>query len=462
MLSGALFSCRASAQDLSTPDALPRINTPLEKIETLSRLWSEVKYNFVNIDRIAFDIDSLYRTSLDRVMRTTNDLEFYQELRRFMASFGDGHTELLGRNGYRPYREDDYLNDWPVRLSDLNGHIHCTSVRDDYRHMLGAEILAIEGIPITEYMERYVLPLSPGSTAESRWSYGASVVLGRGYIGLAQEVDYRTPDGKEDSEILTFSHLASLRDGQEWISLEAHPNFETDYPVGLRWRDDIAVVNIDTFDDNGEPELTAKIDSVMNLLRGRACGLVLDLRNNRGGSSLVADHLQMYIDPSDSIRLPGWQTRINNGYGRAQGNYRKEYAEFYNDTAYRSYPAERIARDPEIEALTCPIVVLIGNETGSAAETFLVGIYELPARPLLVGMPSNGSTGAPLVIPLPHKAYARICTRRLSFPFSSKPFIGAIEPDIRCQNNINDLLTGYDRTLEAGLQAVKRTSSALR
>lgn len=459
LLSGVF---RTSAQDLSTPDALPRINTPQEKIEVLSRLWSEVKYNFVHIDRVTFDIDSLYRTSLDRVMQTNNDLEFYQELRRFMASFGDGHTELLGRNGYRPYREDDYLNNWPVRLSDIGGRIHCTTVRDDYGHMLGAEILAIEGIPIAEYMERYVLPLSPGSVAESRWSYGASGLLGRGYIGLAQEVAYRTPEGKEGSEILTFSHLASLRDGQGWIALEKHPNFETTYPVGLRWRDDIAVVNIDTFNDKGEPELTARIDSVMNLLRGKARGLVLDLRHNRGGSSLVANRLQMYVDPSDSIRLPGWQTRINSGYGRAQGNYREEYADFYNDTAYQSYPAENIPRDPAVEPLSCPIVVLIGNETTSAAENFLVGIYELPGRPQIIGSPSNGSTGAPLVIPLPHKACARICTRRLSFPFSGKPFVGAIEPDIRCENKINDLLTGYDRTLEKGLEIVKQKSTELR
>ena len=449
------FSSRVPAQDLHRPDALPRFNSPQEKIEALSRLWSEVKYNFVNIDRIAFDIDSLYRVSLDRVMRTTNDLEFYQELRRFMASLGDGHTELLGLNGYRPYREDDYLNNWPTRLSAIGRHIYCTRVRDDYRHMLGAEILSVEGLPVAEYMERYVLPLSPGSTEESRWNYGASL-LGRGYIGLDQEVTYRTPQGDVKSEILTFSHLASMRDGQQWISIETHPDFETDWPVGLRWLEGIAVVNIDTFDDTDDPGLAARIDSVMERVRGKARGLMLDLRQNRGGSSLVADHLQMYVDPSDSIRLPGWQTRINSGYGRAQGNYREEYSDFYNFAAYESHPARKVPRDPHIKALTCPVAVLIGNRTASAAENFLVGIYELPGRPLLIGSPSNGSTGAPLVIELPHRAYARICTRRLTFPFSGKPFTGAIEPDIHCENNIGDLLTGHDRTLEKGVEIMRQ------
>lgn len=456
---GGSASFRAGAQDLRTPNALPRVNSQQEKVEALSRLWSEVKYNFVNIDRIAFDIDSLYRVSLDRVMQTTDDLQFYQELRRFIASFGDGHTELLGRNGYRPYREDDYLNNWPVWLSAIGRHIYCTKVRDDYRHMLGAEILSVEDIPVAEYMERYVLPLSPGSVEESRWNYGAAL-LGRGYIGLAQDVSYRTPQGDVKSEILTFSHLASMRDGQQWITFEAHPVFNTEYPVGLRWRNGIAVVNIDTFNDIYKPELIAKIDSVMERLRGKARGLILDLRRNSGGSSLVADHVQMYIDPSDSIRTPGWQTRINSGYGRAQGNYRKEYADFFDFTAYENHPSQKVPRNPEIKALTCPTVILIGNSTGSAAEDLLVGIYELPDRPLLVGSPSNGSTGAPLVIELPHGAYARICTRRLSFPFSGKSFVGAIEPDIRCENDINDLLTGHDRTLEKGLELIQQKQTA--
>lgn len=35
------------------------VNTLEDKIYGLSLLWSEVKYNFVNIDRLDFNLDSL-------------------------------------------------------------------------------------------------------------------------------------------------------------------------------------------------------------------------------------------------------------------------------------------------------------------------------------------------------------------------------------------------------------------
>lgn len=75
----------------------PKQYTAAEKAETLSLLWSEVKYNFVFIDRIDFDIDSLYHAYMPKVLASRDDVEFMDLLSMFMASFGDGHTELGGR-----------------------------------------------------------------------------------------------------------------------------------------------------------------------------------------------------------------------------------------------------------------------------------------------------------------------------------------------------------------------------
>lgn len=76
-------------------DSLPKVNTTKDKIVGLSRVWSELKYNFVNIDQLDFDIDSLYIQTLPRVINTTNDIEYYDELERMMAKFKDGHTNIV-------------------------------------------------------------------------------------------------------------------------------------------------------------------------------------------------------------------------------------------------------------------------------------------------------------------------------------------------------------------------------
>lgn len=85
------------------------INTLEEKIYGLSLIWSEVKYNFVNIDNLDFDLDSLYRETMKRVIETQDDVAYYKELSCFMNKLNDAHTELIDypESGYE---ETDYPN----------------------------------------------------------------------------------------------------------------------------------------------------------------------------------------------------------------------------------------------------------------------------------------------------------------------------------------------------------------
>lgn len=78
--------------------------------------------------------------------------------------------------------------------------------------------------------------------------------------------------------------------------------------IALNWENDIAIVSIDKFWP--EEEMCHKIDSIMQIVRKEnPAGLVIDLRNNGGGSTNVAQHLQMYLTDADSLRTFGWQTR---------------------------------------------------------------------------------------------------------------------------------------------------------
>lgn len=78
-----------------TSENIKSVNSLEDKVYGLSLLWSEVKYNFVNIDRLDFDVDSLYRETMKKVLVTTNDVDYYKELSNFLRSFKDAHTELL-------------------------------------------------------------------------------------------------------------------------------------------------------------------------------------------------------------------------------------------------------------------------------------------------------------------------------------------------------------------------------
>lgn len=112
--------------------------------------------------------------------------------------------------------------------------------------------------------------------------------------------------------------------------------------------------------------------------------------------------------------------------------------------------------DKSFNRINCPVVILIGIHTFSACEDFLVNIYELKDRPLLIGEETGGSTGAPLVLNnLPNETSVRICTVRILFPYSNKPFLSkGISPDIVIKEDIKDFIKDEDIVLQRAIQAL--------
>ena len=121
----------------------------------------------------------------------------------------------------------------------------------------------------------------------------------------------------------------------------------------------------------------------------------------------------------------------------AQGNnwYKGEVYTFYNN-----------APEPR---LLMPVVVLAGNNTGSAAEDFLIMVKQLTERKIpVMGEPSFGSTGQPLPFKLPGGGSARICTKRDTYA-DGTDFVGiGVLPDIEVKPTVTSPVKGIDLALE--------------
>jgi len=184
-------------------------------------------------------------------------------------------------------------------------------------------------------------------------------------------------------------------------------------------------------------------------------GLIIDLRNNGGGSSHVGFHLQKYLTLQDHFITFGSERRINDGYGRSQGNYRKEYEPFYLYRAYKTEKGDTIQIKSDFPRIKVPVVILINENCFSACEDFLVNIYEVENRPTIIGTETGGSTGAPLVISLPNGGMARICALRITYPYSGKAFVkNGVTPDILVSNSKDDDFDGKDRVLEFAINHI--------
>ncbi len=422
---------------------LPNKITNNEKVYWLSQIWSEIKYNFVNIDRIKFDLDSLYKSYIPLILKTENDYEYYMTLQKFMASMHDGHTQAVG--SFSAY--SDYI---PFTLQDFNKKVYITSVRKiaaSDSTWEGAELIEVEGIPTTQFLGSRIFPYVSASTDQSLWMQGVSKL---GYD--LKEHLFRGSIRKRDGSIVK---LNLPRNGEATRTPQDEywgPKFTYSRSiVELSWMpNDIALVSFNRFAPQGEA--IKQFDQVAKELN-RAKGVIIDLRKNGGGSGLVALHLQKYLTKENHFLNFAAETRINDGYGKSQGNYREEYKNFFLNKAYRFEKPETIDVSDTIKRIKCPTVILMGRYTFSAAEDFLVNIYEVPNRPKLIGEETGGSSGAPLVIPgLPRGGYARICTLRTCYPISGKRFVNSgVKPDIEVKQTIEDYLNGKDVVLERAI-----------
>lgn len=428
----------------------PKQYTAAEKAETLSLLWSEVKYNFVFIDRIDFDIDSLYHAYMSKVLASKDDVEFMDLLSMFMASFGDGHTELGGYN----YNFSDVYDSAPIIALNIGKRFYVNQIFEVAgidSTWLGAEIIGVEGMPVQEYLEEKCFPLISGGSEVSKCITSRSSIINRYYKDTCS-LRLKNRDGRiKDVAVICdlFHRLQSDGNLKNWHWKSFNPMKRG--RMSLFWEDDVAVLSFNYFHNDD----IASLDSLFNTVRGKASGLIIDLRNCPGGSSVVGDSLMTYIMDKDSVALCGWRTRVNSGYGRSQGNYREEYEDFYLYRAYETFPNKVIKLDRS-KYVGCPVIIFTGQYTASACETFLIGVVEHADRPLVVGGRTQGSTGAPLVIDLPHGAWARICTISHTFPVSGREFVNeGIEPDVEISPTVDDYLNGYDRCMDYALKKIK-------
>lgn len=428
-------------------DHIPNTWTDEQKLYALGLLWSETKYNFAFYDELPFDWDSLYQTYIPKVMATENDYDFYDQLELFVAALKDGHSQVS-------FSEKTTYSDYiPIRARYFGDDLLITGVRKDLSKLfpVGSKILEVNGFPLSEYMEQSVLPYINSS-------YEPTVrALAPGWLFWYKKIDheisltYQTPDQK----ILTNTppRNANSQSGEMIGRQSSYPR----NTIEIEWeKGGIAVLKFNTFMDF-DGRLIKYFESIKEPLY-KAKGIVIDLRQNGGGSTDVAEHLLQYIIKDSCFLSLASQTRINDGVKRANGNWIPEYEDFFKMQAYETIATDTIYIPDSVKRFDVPMVVLISANTVSAAEDFLIMLYEREDRPKFIGRPSFGSTGSPLVVwDWPSDdGFARICTRRVLFPYSMKPFTKGIMPDILIEPTFEEFMSEKDLDMEAAIEELNK------
>ncbi|MDR2907236.1 MAG: hypothetical protein LBU91_04510 [Bacteroidales bacterium] len=438
---------------VTTSSELPNTISMDKKLYFLSYFWSEVKYNFVFFDELGFSWDSLYKSTIQEVISSKDDYEYYQILKKFSASLKDGHTEISDRGQFYKYK--DYV---PFIGKFINNEFFVTNVTIPHDKIIppGSKVIEVNGLPINNYLEEKIYPFVNAKSPSRVRMLAESMLLAADLITDSLKLRFITPQNETKYHVFARNGEATRTEN------EKYSGFSPEWPrqaFSLSWEEnDVALLSINTFNAKNIAQLDALLDEV-----SKAKGLIIDLRYNGGGSTLQAYKVLERISKQNYFLTYGYQTRINDGVKRANGNWIEQYRDYNMDKAYRTELPDTMYIPDSIQKFNMPIIILISEFTFSAAEDFLIMLYEMENRPLLIGTPTGGSTGSPLVIAtgvvgedFPGGGYARLCTRRVLFPYSLKPFNSSIMPDILIEyDSVEEYLRGKDKVLNKAREMMK-------
>lgn len=397
-----------------------------EKIMDLSLLWKQASVVFPYFDKRNIHWEKSYKTYLKKVMQTQSEREHFLLLAEFLNLLGDGHTDLM----------------FPKELLDEAGYLPFDMVYARGRYYLdGQEVLRINGIPMRVLVDR-----------AAKYVYRVENYVPRLKQLLPLLLDSREVTVETEGNTLDFalSHQRPEIKRQEGACF-------AEYGRTL-------YIRLDDFLRDRSGEIREQ------LVKCRPHGVILDIRENIGGMTKYgADIASLFqpgefggcrkctrvvrgndIGPASQIARMSVDSRrrlIDQGFTTEEEIqeslkiFRNAYCEEYEDLW--GAPGQRALFDG-------PCVLLTSRKTVSAAEDF-AAFFRSNKRAVLIGAPTCGTTGTPLIQPL-SAGSARICTVGYTL-LDGTEFIGkGIQPGISIEPTPDDLQKGRDAVLEYALE----------
>jgi len=442
------------------------------KIYELSLIWKEAAYNFAfwHERMPQLDWDKAYRDALPMVLATQNLYDYYLELMKFVALLRDGHTDIMMPQSIES--NPAYTSKLPVQLIYNNGRYVISNVKRVAGDMVKrwSVVKKIDGQDIHEYVKQRIFPYIWHEKPDSvGWRINDFISKGPRSSGVCVELD---DDGMIDTVMLTRTKgdVDWLYNGSFTAPETMKMVYQSDSHQIEMTNDGIAIITINTMTNN---DLPTELHANFTLLT-KARGYILDIRYNGGGDSRNSDAVAaMFIDGmfQNQRSLHPIHMGVYKAWGQFADFGDKTWDEVkaeYGDDDYikgvykiprQMYYDESISNSQYVRdasgVLAAPLVVLTTANTASASEDLLVALTHAK-RAIIVGTPSYGSTGQPLIINLESGGSVRICTRHNTHIDGSEFINMGVQPHVHFEPSLSDLRTGVDAHMGKGLETMRK------
>jgi C-terminal processing protease CtpA/Prc len=398
------------------------------------------------------DFDALASKLEHSITDETTDTDYFKVLRRWAASFHDGHVNALPRQDL----SDIATYSAPVRtelLAPGTDHEKLVVVTaptgptpGDFAPTTaiqpGDEITSVDGVPVAEAIDARTLDASGSTPRMRRWAAGRKLVDALGPVDGAKPLQ-----------------LNLLRDGMpssvtlyRVVPLSTHPtDAPTTEPTGIDLiraavlPGEIGYLRIDGFDGTQDQHL---LDEAMDRLVTTR-GLILDLRRNGGGdqsgdailSRLATNAITRY---QASERMADFTMAARPEMFMLQWTPGTLFADWHALTVTTAIPARRYDGKPA--------VALTSANCFSACDTFASAL-KVNQLATIMGEATGGGTGTPLVFDLPvsHHRFRYSTTRGRTATGGAIEGVGT-QPDYVLEPTPADRATSNDSQLTRALQ----------
>ena len=430
---------------------IPNKLTAADKIYGLSKFWQEVNYNFIYLDKVDKTMwNNRYKELITTVQLTKNDYEYYRELQKFCALLKDGHTNVYFPKGIEQMTR--MFGDYRLFIENIDGRevIVRTNLSKKDEIPFGSEVIEVNGKPTQKYIDEDVAPYISSSTGYVLKDWSTARLLS-GLEGEKFTIKIKKPNTKIIE--LTLTHKTTAEK-------EVYPPFEPARQLlDFKWKNNqVAYVSLNSFEDK-------KIDSLFVQLLPelyKAKALIIDLRYNGGGNSEIGTEILKYLTNdkvlygarnSSRLHIPTFKAwgRFVEAKDSSENEWTKKAYLSFNDKFYYHFDYEPDSVKLDAKRIVVPTVLLLGHNTASAAEDFLI-YADNQKHMTKMGENSFGSTGQPFLFDLPGGGSARICTKRDTYP-DGREFVGfGIKPDIEVKRTLSDYLNKKDPVVERAME----------